>query len=190
MQTWGDAMVVLDSGLFSGFDCSQRMGAIFLSSFLAQIGIVAGLAASVRRPNRYGPAVEMLDEGPYFTRRRIIVWIVWGMIFATVSGISAFLQTTTAVLLDATSIVETSCRGLRAEEYRLDRTKPQVTFGHDPYWFSKRPLETAYLAITQADKPRPIFIRLHGRPGSKDLLQLAPEPMAEYARYRSSQWGR
>ncbi len=190
IRSTGGLMVVLDNGFFSSFDCSHRMGAIFLSSFLIQILIVAGFASSVRRPNRYGPAVEMLDEGPFFTRRRIVVWTVWGIVFTIASGASALLRTTTAVLLDQTSIVETSCTGPFASEYRLDRAKVGITFGHESEWLSKRPLETTYLAVTQKDKPRPIFIHLKGRPGAKELQDLAPEAMAEYARYRSSHWFR
>lgn len=107
------------------------------------------------------------------------------MIFALVATACCFLRTTTTVLLDSTSVVERSCIGARPDEYRLDRTKLKITFGHDPIWLSKRPLETAYLTVTQVDKPRPIFIRLLGRPGAKELLELAPEAMAEYSRYRS-----
>ncbi len=183
-------MVVLDNGFFSSFDCSHRMGAIFLSSFLIQIMIVAGFAASVRRPNRYGSAVEMLDEGPFFTSRRIVALTMLAILFTIVSGASALLRTTTAVLLDQTSIVETSCAGPFAGEYRLDRAKVDITFGHESEWLSKRPLETTYLAITQTNKPRPIFVHLKGGPSSKELQELAPEAMAEYARYRSSHWFR
>ncbi|MBN8954570.1 MULTISPECIES: hypothetical protein [unclassified Rhizobium] len=188
--TWGGAMVLLDNGFLSSFDCGHRMGAIFLSSFLMQMAIVASFSASVRRPNRYGPGVEMLDEGPFFTRRRIAVWAVWCIVFTIVSGVSTLLRTPTAVLLDQTSIVETSCTGPFVSEYRLDRSKVDITFGHESEWLTKRPLETTYLAITQTDKPRPIFIHLKGRPGPKELQDLAPAAMAEYARYRSSQWFR
>ncbi|WP_152093109.1 hypothetical protein [Rhizobium dioscoreae] len=183
-------MVVLDNGFFSSFDCSHRMGAIFLSTFLMQAAVVASFTAHVRRPNRYGPPVEILDEGPLFTRRRIIVWSVWAMIFTLVSGTSALLRTVTAVLLDSTSIIETSCIGPFQSEYRLDRTKLNVIFGHDPDWLVKRPLETGYLAITQSEMPRPIFIHLNGRPGAKELIELAPEAMADYARYRLSHGAR
>lgn len=178
-------MVVLDSGFFSSFDCSQRMGAVFVTTYLAQIAIVASLSASVRRPNRYGPVVETIDRPPFLTRRRVIVWAIWASIFAVVAATCGLLRTTTAVLLDSTSIVETSCTGPLSVEYRLDRAKLKVAFGHDPTWLTKRPLESAYLEVTQVDKPRPIFIRLLGRPGSKELLELAPEAMAQYSRYRS-----
>lgn len=179
-------MVVLDDGFFSSFDCSPRMAAIFLSSFLLQIAIVSGFAASVRRPNRNGAAIEMLDEGPFFTRRRLIIWVVLGAIFAIVSGISASLRTVTAVLLDSATIVELSCIGPFANAYQLDRAQLKITFGHDPEWLTKRPLESTYLRLTQTDKPRPIFIHLKGRPSSKELQDLAPEAMADYARYRSN----
>lgn len=179
-------MVVLDNGFFSSFDCSHRMAAIFLSSFLLQAGIVLGFSAFVRKPKHYGPAIEVLDEGPFFTRRRMIVWAVWGVIFTMVSGISTLLRTTTAVLLDSTAIVETSCTGPFPSEYRLDRAQLNVAFGHDPDWLTKRPLESAYLTLTQTDKPRPIFIHLKGRHGLKELQGLAPEAMADYARYRLS----
>jgi len=107
------------------------------------------------------------------------------MIFALVATACCFLRTATTVFLDSTSIVERSCIGSRPYEYRLYRAKFKITFGHDPSWLSKRPLETAYLKVTQVDKPRPIFVRLLGTPGSKELLELAPEAMAEYLRYRS-----
>ena len=179
-------MVVLDNGFFSSFDCNQRMGAIFVTTFLAQIAIVASLSASVRRPSRYGPVVEMIDRSPFLTRRRFIVWAIWALIFVVVAATCGFLRTTAAtILLNSTSIVETSCNGTLPSEYRLDRAKVKITFGHDSAWLAKRPLETAYLAVTQVDKPRPIFIHLLGRPGSKELIELAPEAMADYSRYRS-----
>lgn len=190
LRSTGGVMVILDDGFFSSFDCSHRMAAIFLSSFLLQTAIVSSFAALVRRPNRYGPVIEMLDEGPFFTRRRLIIWAVWGVIFVIVSGISASLRTVTAVLLDSTTIVETSCIGPFASAYRLDRAQLNITFGHDSEWLTKRPLESAYLTLNQTDKPRPIFIHLKGRPSSKELEELAPEAMAEYARYRSSHWFR
>lgn len=186
----GSVMVILDNGFFSSFDCGQRMGAIFLSTLLLQVAIVAGLSGVVRKPNRYGPPVEMIDEPPFFTRRRFIVWAIWAAVFVAASGTCAFLRTTTAVILDGASVVETSCSGPFAGEYRLDRTKLNITFGHDPDWLSKRPLQTAYLAITQSDKPRPIFVHLQGRPGSKELFELAPEAMADYSRYRASREAR
>lgn len=179
-------MVVLDSGFFSSFDCSHRMAAIFLSSFLLQTVIVLGLAAFVRRPNRHEPAIEMLDQDPSLTRRRLIVWGVWGVIFAIVSAISASLRTVTAVLMDSTAVIETSCVGPFPNTYRLDRTRLNIAFGHDPEWLTKRPLESAHLTLTQSDKPRPIFIHLKGRPSSKELQDLSPEAMADYAQYRSS----
>ena len=190
LRSTGGVMVVLDDGFFSSFDCSHRMAAIFLSSFLLQTAIVSSFAALVRRPNRYGPAIEMLDQGPFFTRRRLIIWAVWGVIFAIVSGISASLRTVTTVLLDSTTIVETSCIGPFASAYRLDRAQLNITFGHDSEWLTKRPLESAYLTLNQTSKPRPIFIHLKGRPASKELQDLAPEAMADYARYRSSHGAR
>lgn len=110
-------MVILDNGFVSSFDCTPRMGAMFLSTLLSQVVIVAS-------------------------------------------------------------------------EYRMDRAKLNITFGHDPDWLSKRSLQTAYLAIAQSDKPRPIFIHLQGRPGSKELFELAPEAMADYSRYRAGQRAR
>ncbi|NEI74068.1 hypothetical protein GR212_31400 [Rhizobium lusitanum] len=77
-----------------------------------------------------------------------------------------------------------------ASEYRMDRTKLNITFDRDPDWLSKRTLQTAYLAIAQSDKLRPIFIHLQGRPGSKELFELAAEAMADYSRYRASQRAR
>ncbi|MBB4571386.1 hypothetical protein GGE67_006140 [Rhizobium leucaenae] len=131
-------MVVLDSGLFSSFDCGQRMGAIFVATYLAQIAIVAGLSASVRRPSRYGPVVEMIDRPAFLMRRRVIVWAIWASIFAVVAATCGLLRTTTAVLLDSRSIIETSCTGPLPSEYRLDRAKLKITFGHDPTWLTKR----------------------------------------------------
>lgn len=178
-------MVILDSGFFSSFDCGQRTGAIFATSFLAQVAIVASLSAWLRKPSRYGPAIEMIDRPSFLTRRRLVAWAMWAAIFAVVAAICSLLRTTTAILLDSTSIVETSCTGPLPGEYRLDRAKVKITFGHDPTWLTKRPLEAAYLEIAQADKPRPIFIHLLGRPDSRELLELAPEAMVDYSRYRS-----
>lgn len=178
-------MVVLDSGLFPSLDCSQQMGVTFVTTFLAQVAIVTGLSAFVLKPFRNGPAVNMVDKLPFFTRRQCIAWVIWVIIFGSVAATCCALRTPTTIFLDSTSIVERSCIGPRRNEYRLDRAKLKISFGHDPIWLSKRRLETAYLMVTQVDKPRPIFIRLLGRPGSKELLELAPEAMAEYSRYRS-----
>ncbi len=182
-------MVNLDNGFLSSFDCAQRMGAVFFITFLAQIGILASLAHSVLRPSRYGPAVEWISDRPLFTRRRSIVYGVWCAIFIVASTTCACLRTTTAVFLDSTSVVETSCSGPFHGEYRLDRTKLKTIFDHDSSWLSKRPLDSAYLVLTQADKPRPIFIHLAGRPGSKELIALAPEAMDDYARFRANPYG-
>lgn len=179
-------MVMLDDGFFSSFDCGQRMGAIFLATFLAQILIVTSLATSARRASPSSSVIEVIDRQPFFTRRRLVTCIIWSTIFAVVSGVCTFLRTTTAVFLDSTSVVETSCNGPFPSEFRLDRAKSRFTFDHDPTWLTKRPLASSYLMITQADKPRPIFIHLAGRPASKELIELAPEAMAEYSRYRST----
>ncbi|WP_271023780.1 hypothetical protein [Rhizobium sp. RCAM05973] len=178
-------MVVLDNGFFSSFDCGQRMGTIFLVTFLAQVGIVARLAVSVRWPGR-GRAVEMIDDRPFFTRRRFVVSAIWCVFFVMVSGVCSSLRTITTVFLDAGSIVETSCNGPFRDEYRLDRARLNISFDHDPTWLSKRPLKETYLIATQAGKPRPIYIHLAGRPVSAELSELAPKAMADYFRYRAS----
>lgn len=178
-------MVVLDHGFFSSFDCGPRMGFVFLVTFIAQIGIVAGCAAKAHRPNR-NHAVEMIDDQPFFTRRRFTVLAAWCAIFIVVSGICACLRTTTAVFLDSGFIVETSCSGPFRDEYRLDRAKLDVSFVHDPTWLSKQPLQSAYLMVAEDGRPRPIYIGLHGRTASKELVEFAPEAMTAYAGYRSS----
>ncbi|NLR98115.1 hypothetical protein HGP17_14975 [Rhizobium sp. P38BS-XIX] len=178
-------MVILDNGFFSSFDCGQRIGAIYVFTFLIQVLMVASFLYQVRRPNRYGPTVEMIDRPPLFTRRRLTAYAIWSAIFATVSAICALLPTTTAVYLDSTSLVETGCYGAVPSEYRMDRSKIKVTFGHDSAWLSKHSVQETYLTVSQAGMTRSIFIHLQGRPASKELLQLAPSAMADYARYRA-----
>lgn len=178
-------MVILDNGFFSSFDCDQRIGAIYVFTFLVQVLMVASFLYQVRRPSRYGPTVEMIDRPPLFTRRRLTAYAIWCAIFAMVSAICALLPTTTAVYLDSTSLLETGCYGAVPSEYRMDRSKIKVTFGHDPSLQSKHPAKETYLTVTQAGMPRSIFIHLQGRPASKELIELAPDAMADYSRYRA-----
>ncbi|MGO4567449.1 hypothetical protein AB4Z52_20810 [Rhizobium sp. 2YAF20] len=193
-------MQVLDQGTLSNFSCGQRMAVVFVGMTLLQAALLVlltmRLGYSSERMYGYGFGynatykIETLDETPFFSRKRLIGFAIWSAIVATVAIVCMLSRTETMIGMDSNFIVETSCVGPFAAEFKLDRAKATVRHVTEvtPWFFRSRRYhsrpdsgEDNYLAISQPDRDRSLYIELAGRENSKDLINLAPEAMRHYA---------
>lgn len=185
----GVVMVVLHEGTLSHFNCNQRMGIVFLGAILLQLIMLARYTWEVRFPTSYNGIgepypIETLDDQPFFTRRRMIVFAIWATILALVAMICMASRTETLLWMDGSFITETSCVGPFPEEYKLDRAQATIEHKTEPEWLQRRSKEVNYLAISEKGKPQTLFIELSGRQDAPELVALAPQAMQHYADHR------
>ena len=179
-------MLVLDHGGLSNFSCGQRMGILFLGFVVAQALVLVAMSLRAHyaydryRGTRY--EIETLDDTPVFAGRRLKVLIAWSVVVVTISIGCMFLRTQTLLGMDSSFIVETSCVGPFASEYRLDRAKTTIRHVTEVHKHS----EDNFLDASEPGKYRDIYIDLAGRENSKDLMSLAPEAMQHYAAHLQS----
>jgi hypothetical protein len=174
-------MLVLDHGELSNFSCGQRMGILFLGFVVAQALVLVSMSLRSRYSyERYSGSrykIETLDDTPVFAGRRLKVLVAWTAVVITVSIAGMFLRTQTLLGMDSSFLVETSCIGPFASEYRLDRAKTTIRHVTEVHKNS----EDNFLDASEPGKYRDIYIELAGQEGSKDLISLAPEAMQHYA---------
>jgi hypothetical protein len=176
-----DGMLVLDHGSLWNFSCGQRMGILFVGFVAAQALVLVSMSLRARyaydrfRGTRY--EIETLDDTPFFAGRRLKILVAWSVVVTMVSIGCMFLRTQTLLGMDPGFIIETSCIGPFASEYRLDRARTTIRHVTEV----QRHSEDNFLDASEHGKYRDIFIELSGRENSKDLMALAPEAMQHYA---------
>lgn len=189
-------MVVLDQGVLSHFDCHQRMGVVFLGALILQSGVIITTIWRSRRTSD-GYLLETLDDQPWLTRPRLIMTGIATFIVVLVSLLVMCTRTETLLSMDGMFITETSCIGPFSDEYRLDRAQVVVehrveddeTLSYNKWAFfrnfftsrGRRHQEDNYLAISEAGRPRSLFIELLGRQNAPELVALSPDAMQHYS---------
>lgn len=186
-------MVVLHEGMLSHFSCNQRMGIVFLAALLLQGVMLARLSWEVRFPGTYNGisdtygrraySIETLDDRPFFTRRRMIVFAVWTTILVLVAALCMASRTETLLWMDRGFITETSCIGPFQAEYKLDRAQVAIVHKSESEWLKRPSRADNYLELSEPGKSRKLFIQLKGRQNAPELIALAPSAMRHYADY-------